>query len=451
MSSGPEHTAMARGPRTIAVLALCAFGFGLTLYVFYPGVMTFDARYVYGYIVQRDELVDWQSPLMTLLWAMIDPIAPGSGSMFLLDASLYWLAFTLLALRVARRSWLALALPLLAISPPAFVLVGIIWRDVLFTVVWLLAAALVFVAQDRSAISRYLIQSLALVLLSLGVLLRPNALTAAPILAAFFLWPARFKLMRTLAIYGPALAFFYVLVPVVYYNIIGAKKVHPLHSIIVFDLGGISHFAKQNQFPVSWTPAEAAMVTEQCYNPLEWNFYWNMGPCQFVMRRLEADKIFGTPVLSDAWRRAVMNHPIAYLQHRMTFMETFLAKSNLAMWTYDLNDTTKIAFVDNAALMKLKAIHDVLQPTFLFRQGTWLLLCLGLCGLAWQRRDTPEGAFVLGVCGSGVVYVATYFVLGVASDYRYSYWAVLGGMAGVVVLLPRVFARGTPTALSDTG
>jgi hypothetical protein len=169
------------------------------------------------------------------------------------------------------------------------------------------------------------------------------------------------------------------------------------------------------------------------------------------MRRLEADKVFGTAVLSDAWRRAVKNHPIAYLQHRMTFMETFLAKSNLAMWTYDLNDTTKIAFVDNAALMKLKAIHDVLQPTFLFRQGTWLLLCLGLCGLAWQRRDTPEGAFVLGVCGSGVVYVATYFVLGVASDYRYSYWAVLGGMAGVVVLLPRVFARGTPTALSDTG
>ena len=188
-------------PRMIAVLVLCAFGFGLTLYVFYPGVMTFDARYVYGYIVQRDELVDWQSPLMTLLWAVIDPIAPGSGSMFLLDASLYWLAFTLLALTVARRSWFALALPLLAISPPAFVLVGIIWRDVLFAVVWLLAAALVFVAQDRSASARYLIQGLALVLLAFGVLLRPNALTAAPILAAFILWPARFKLKRTLAIY----------------------------------------------------------------------------------------------------------------------------------------------------------------------------------------------------------------------------------------------------------
>ena len=248
----------------------------------------------------------------------------------------------------------------------------------------------------------------------------------------------------------PALAFFYALVPVVYYDIIGAKKVNPLHSIMVFDLGGITHFTKQNQFPVSWTAAETAMLKEQCYNPLEWNYYWNTGPCQFVMRRLEAEKVFGTPLLTNAWRRAVLSRPKAYLQHRMTFMETFLAQSNLAMWTYDLNDTTKIAFADNPALMKLKAIHDELQPTFLFRQGTWLLLCLGLCALAWRWRGTSEGAFVLGVCGSGVVYVATYFVLGVASDYRYSYWAVLGGMAGAVVLLPRLFGRGAPAVPSDT-
>jgi hypothetical protein len=447
MPSGPEDAA--QRVRAIATLLLCALGFGLTLYVFYPGVMTFDARYVYNDIGAK-QLVDWQSPLMALLWGLIDPIAPGSGSMFLLDAILYWLAFALIALTVARRSWFALALPPLALSPPAFVLVGIIWRDVLFAVVWLLAAALVF-ARDRNAGGRYWIQALALGLVAFGVLLRPNALTAAPILAAFILWPSRFALKRALIIYLPALAMFYALVPTVYYGIIGAKQVHPLHSIIVFDLGGITHFAKQNQFPVSWTPEQTATLTEQCYQPKEWNYYWNAGPCQFVMRRLEDDKIFGTPALAEAWRHAVLNHPIAYLKHRMIFMETFLAKSNLVMWTYDLNDPTKVAFTDNAALMKLKAIHDVLHPTFLFWQGTWLALCLGLCALAWRWRDSSDGAFVLGVCGSGVIYIATYLPLGVASDFRYSYWAVLGGLAGVVVLLPRLFGRGPRSALSDTG
>ncbi len=450
MPSDPDPSDAASRVRAIAVLLLCALGFALTLYVFYPGVMTFDARYVYNDIGQK-QFVDWQSPLMALLWGLIDPIAPGSGSMLLLDAVLYWLAFALIALMVARRSWFALALPLLALSPPAFVLVGIIWRDVLFAAVWLLAAALAFAVNDRKVSSRYWMQGIALVLLAFGVLLRPNALTAAPILAAFILWPSHFALKRTLIIYLPALAVFYALVPTVYYGVIGARQVHPLHSIIVFDLGGITHFAKQNQFPVSWTPEQTTMLTEQCYQPKEWNYYWNVGPCQFVMRRLEDDKIFGTPALAEAWRRAVLNHPFAYLQHRMTFMATFLAKSNLVMWTYDLNDPTKVAFADNAALMALKAIHDALQPTFLFWQGSWLVLCLGLCVLAWRWRGTSDGAFVLGVCGSGVFYVATYFWLGVASDFRYSYWAVLGGLAGVIVLLPRLFGRGPRSALSDTG
>src|SRR5687767_817152 len=91
------------GRTTLLVAAMTAAGFVLTLYVFYPGVMTFDARYVYGYVATR-AYGDWQSPVMTVLWSLIDPIAPGPASMFLLTAALYWLAFGLLALTMARRS-----------------------------------------------------------------------------------------------------------------------------------------------------------------------------------------------------------------------------------------------------------------------------------------------------------------------------------------------------------
>ena len=81
------------------------------------------------------------------------------------------------------------------------------------------------------------------------------------------------------------------------------------------------------------------------------------------------------------------------------------------------------------------SVHDALKPTPLFRAGTWLLLCIAVCGFAWQRRGTPEGAFAIGVCGSAGVYVLTLFGAGVASDFRYSYWAVLAGIAGTVVAL----------------
>ena len=76
------------------------------------------------------------------------------------------------------------------------------------------------------------------------MLLRPNALAAAPILAAYILWPAHLPWKRAAILYVPAALGLFGLVQVVYYDVLGAKRQHPLHPIMVFDLGGISHFAK---------------------------------------------------------------------------------------------------------------------------------------------------------------------------------------------------------------
>ena len=90
------------------------------------------------------------------------------------------------------------------------------------------------------------------------------------------------------------------------------------------------------------------------------------------------------------------------------------------------------------AFLALVALHDMLKRTPLFRVGSWLLVCIIVCGFAWRRRETPEGAFALGVCGSAAVYVLTFVAVGVASDFRYGYWAVLAGIVGggVVALRP---------------
>ena len=243
--------------------ALILAGYGLTLLVFYPGVMTYDAKYVYEDIA-KSVLGDWQSPAMTVLWRLINPIAPGSGSMFLLIMTAYWLAFGILAFALARRSiWLAVLLPLLALTPPAFVFAGIIWRDVLFSVTWLLAGSIAFVAVERGTIARLSLQALALALCGFGVLLRPNALIAAPLLAAYAIWPTQFGWKRTAIMFVPAMAVFFGLVQVVYYGALGAVRQHPLQSIMVFDLGGISHFSQQNQFPVRWNEAETRAAPER--------------------------------------------------------------------------------------------------------------------------------------------------------------------------------------------
>ena len=418
----------------LAVCALILAGYGLTLLVFYPGVMTYDAKYVFEDIT-KSVLGDWQSPAMTVLWRLINPIAPGSGSMFLLIITAYWLAFGALAFTLARRTvLLAVLLPLLALTPPAFVFAGIIWRDVLFSVTWLLAGSMAFVAVGRGTIARISLQALALALCGFGVLLRPNALIAAPLLAAYAIWPNQFGWKRTAIMFVPAMAVFFGLVQVVYYGALGAVRQHPLQSIMVFDLGGISHFSQQNQFPVRWNESETALLLNGCYKPTEWDIYWTRTPCQFVMQKLEKEeKLFGTPAVTNAWVSAIAHHPVAYLEHRSAFMWNFLAGSNLTMWLIDIEDTTKIPFPDRPAFVAVKNIHDALKPTPLFRAGTWLLLCVAICAFGWSRRERPEGAYMIGVCGSAAVYVLTFYAVGVASDFRYAYWAVLASLTGVVV------------------
>jgi len=428
----PAATTKASTGAMLAIAAMTAAGFALTLVVFYPGYMTNDATFIYQYTLER-RYGDWQSPLMTILWGLIDPLAPGSASIFLFVATVYWLAFAVIALTVVRRSrWLGLAVPLLALMPPAFVFLAMIWRDVLFAVVWLFAGAIVYAATERGARLRWLVQALALGLVGFGVLLRPNALIAAPLIAAYVIFPARFDWKRAAIIFVPAIVAGYALVQIVYYGALDVKRENPLHSLFVFDLGGITHFVGENQFPVAWSAAESAMLTAECYNPERWDSYWTLEPCRFVMQRLERrdDVIFGSPRLMQAWARAVTAHPLAYLSHRATFMWTLLARPTLTLELYHLDDPGWTPLAQNRWFRTLLALHDVLKPTVLFRLGFWLMFATAISAFAWRARATPAGAFALGVTGSAVVYVMTFFLVGVAAEFRYGYWCVLASLVG---------------------
>jgi hypothetical protein len=424
--------------RALSVAALTAAGYALTMRVFYPGVMTWDAWYVHGDIA-KGELGDWQSPVMTKLWALLDPLAPGAASMFLFIATLYWLAFAVLALALARRSpWLGPAAIVLALAPPAFAFVGIIWRDIILAASWLLAAALAYAVAERPRDRwRLAAQALASLLLGFGFLMRPNGLFAGPILAAYVIWPARFDLKRVALLYVPAAAALALLVPLVYYALLGARHEHVVQAIFVFDLAGITHFTGENQFPVAWSADENAMLIGPCYHATDFDDYWTREPCLFVMKKLEGEKIFGTDALTRAWLRALAAHPLVYLEHRAAVMENFLVNQNLTMFTADIARPGEIVFAHNAWFTALRSINDWLTRTPLLRAGTWLLLCALWCALAWRRRATPSGAFVLGACGSALVYMATFFPAGVAGDFRYALWAVLAGLAGAVVLAVR--------------
>src|SRR5262249_49740798 len=333
---------LAASAGTITLIAtIAALGFALTVYVFFPGYLTNDAAFVYQYMKDW-RFGDWQSPLMSMLWWVIDPISPGSGSMFLLVAFSYWLGFALVGIALARRSaLLGVVVPLLVLVPSSFMMLAMIWRDILFASTWLLAAAIVLLVADRGPTARIIAAVVSLALIGFGVLLRPTSFVAAPLLVGYAVWPLRFELRRTTILFLPALAAGFLLIHLVYYTVLDVKRENPLHSVFVFDLGGITHFSGENQFPVEWSAEETALLTSSCYNPDRWDFYWTLEPCRFVMARLERpdDVIFGTPRLTEAWKDAVTTEPVAYLRHRLTYFWRFLADPDtLTYELYKIND-----------------------------------------------------------------------------------------------------------------
>ena len=421
--------------------ALTLSGFALTVLLLFPGYLTNDATYVHGYIAQWS-LGDWQSPLMTILWWLIDPISPGPGSMFLLIVALYWLGFGVIALAVARRSAvLALVVPLLGLTPPAFILLSMIWRDILFSGVWLCAAAILYWAAGRERRLQVPVQVLAVILIGLGILLRPNAIVAAPFLFAYALWPTRFEWKRTALMFAPAVIAGYGLIHVVYYEILHVKRENPLHSLLVFDLGGITYFTQENQFPVSWNAGETALLlTAQCYQPQHWDSYWTIDPCRFVMARLERrdDDIFTSPRLVAAWLHAVSAHPLAYLEHRLTVLWTLLAAPNMTLELYRLTLPEGTPLAQNRYFLALLPLHDALKSGVLFRAGFWLALSLASLAWALPARGTASGTFAICMAGAGIFYVLTFGLLGVATDFRYAHWGVVASLAGLV---PALVAR----------
>jgi hypothetical protein len=417
----------------LLVAAGSAAGFAFTVWLFFPGYFTYDSRAVYG-DMQAGTPGDWQSPVMGVLWRLVDPISPGPGSLFLVIAGLYWLGFGLLGLGLVRRSpWLGLLAPAAGLLPSSFDLLSMIWRDLLLGGAWLVAAAGLYATRDSRW--RIAMQVLAAVLVLFGVLLRPNAVAAAPLLLFYAAWPDSFRWRRALLLYLPAVFGCVLLIQTVYYGVIGARRDNPAHSLLVFDLGGISHFTGENQFPVTWTETENRLLLETCYDPVRWDNYWTIPPCDFVMQRLERpdDVVFGTPRLGEAWRAALLSHPLAWLRHRLTYWATFVAGSrNLVIETRDVRDPASTPLAASRPFQTFIDWHLLIERSPLFRPLLWLLLAAAAVALLWRRRETAQGAFVVATGGSGIFYVASFGLVGVAADFRYAFWCVLAGVAAAL-------------------
>jgi len=167
-----------------------------------------------------------------------------------------------------------------------------------------------------------------------------------------------------------------------------------------------------------------------------------------VMKRLEGqdtesngEVIFGTSRLTNAWLAAVTAHPVAYLRHRASHFWRLMTGANLTLELYRINDPSRSSLVEHRPFKIVLALHDALKSTFLFRLGFWLAVAAAVGMLGWPLRQTSAGAFAVGVAASAVVFIGTFFLVGVAGDFRYGYWCVLACLSSIAALATAIDQR----------
>ncbi|WP_114226667.1 MULTISPECIES: hypothetical protein [Sphingomonas] len=430
-----------RWPWPVWVAALA--GLLLTARGFWPGVMIDDARWQYQQSVDN-AYEDWHPPVMAWLWRQLSFLWPSPAPMLLLQLLLAWGGLALIGAWAWRRGWRRTALGLVAVGwlPGALMLMGAVTKDCLMAGSLLAATGLVLWLGDMRGEGRQWLTRLAIfALLMFAAALRFNAFLACLPLALAALpanwlktWPRRILaallfVAAFLAI-GPAIA-----------RALEAEQTGVQQSLVIFDLGGITHFSGQNVFP-DLGVADPVRVNERCYDPFQWDTYsdWAKTPCPLGFDAIQ-------PLVDDddldpkaLWIDAIRHHPVAYAEHRLAHFNQatyFLirASPDSTGWIQSADNPWHFQVASNAARSLVASADTLVVHSPLGWPFVWLLVALAglIAGLALGVRGP-----LLALAASGFLYGSGYLLVGVATGMRYQLWTWFAAALAALLLWAQI-------------
>lgn len=426
----------------LAALAAAA----VTAFAYWPGLMTWDPVRQYGEVISG-EIDDWHPPMMQWVWRQLIPLHPGPMPMLLLQLVLYWGGFLLLAgaMRARGRPRLGWALLACGLWPFGLALTGMILKDCLMAGALLVATGLLARRQSGGGMAAAIV---AMVLLFFAATLRFNAFAAClPLLIALLppAWWSNWPRLLLTSLAGTALLL--AAMPLAN-HLIGAEKSDVELSLVIFDLGGITEHGGGNVFPAALAMPDAIAVNHRCYRPDKWDSYsdWVDPECPLGFsawgEKVDDKVVRPYPTLA----RAILAHPVAYAEHRLTH---FAINTRIL----PLADTVErpvphetapndwgFHITPNAATRALDALALALAHTPLGWPIVWIALALGM---AIASRGLPSSRLILPIALSGFLYGMGYLVFSVASELRYHLWTALAALIATMLALAEPEIRGS--------
>ena len=453
-------------------------GWALTLAVYRPGFAMYDTLIQYQQVLSG-RYDDWHPPAMARLWAALRWIAPGQAPLFVVQVTLYWLGFALLAAALARNGRLRAAalLGAIALLPPFLGWQVVVLKDAQMIGALLAVTGMIGAAQlrhrgldrdhpypvrpelvegrpeltnGRTPFDKLranggdgagdvvghpgaLVWGGAGVLLLYAALVRANAIFAvAPLLA--MLVPLGWRGRVALALGGVAAVI--ALSPVINHQLLGAHDSGVTRTQPLYDLAGIAVRAPGADVGLS-ADSVARLAARHCVKPYFWDPLSDGGPCgadAAPLAKMPVDRLY------RLWIGAVLRHPFAYAEHRFAHLNSTLRW--LVPYRWPGAAPTLRTERNDVGLESPGAVARAVQRFGGYVVETplgWPFMWFGcaLAGLvALRRGESAEAALARALFVSALAGEASFAAVSIASDLRYHLWAMIAAAIGLVIGWP---------------
>ena len=453
---------------TGAVTLLCT---AYIIHVYFPGRGNLDVASQLRQALGLEQYSDWHPPLVAFVWEILIDLTGSVGSLFVVQAVLFFFSGWLLAVWIHRhtgRRSLSLLGLLVPVLPWSISQISTMWKDTQMAVALLLAVLLLFfIRRGRRLDLLLLLPSGMLLLFAIGA--RKNAVFAVVPIAFYIAWVLLGSLRRrtaaragadgaggprrsprrvvrkAIALAGTGFAVLAVLgvgTIGVDRGLAAARDVKPTGQISQIMLDDVMFSVPDAELWAADAPHELkeriSSSRSVCIEKDKlWDAYWScygrgVGGEGFAPIEHQDE-------VRSLWVELVAPHPGRYLEYRMAVFSHYFFTSRFEYWHADwdpaadelgLNEYSR-----NGEYLIRPYVEDFARGIFPMVFKPWFWFATGAVVLVAVRRVAAFRPQIAVLAASGLTYILGYIPIAPANHFRYTYWPALAITCAVLLLI----------------
>lgn len=406
-------------------------GFAASIIGFYPGWMSPDSFSQYIEALDN-QYTDWHPPMMSIWWHTLLPISNGPLLMLLQNFLFYWAAWALVGLALSKKHGAQGSLAtLLGFVPGPFLTFGHIWKDVACAGSFFLAISIIYFLHKTNSPLSWGVRFLIIGLLIYGIGVKTNALTALPVICAYWFYletkgkPKR--LMKIVALTVSAGLGISAVATLVNASV-NPRKMDNFQYTQTYDLLGISVKTNHNYLP--------PYLEEAAKNINIAEYYWPGGnnPFFFTVEGVATHEKSQLEQLRKHWVAAVLAEPAAYMEHRFSNLFAQAWPGRLEPGWVSTGGIDPNPYGIKAATNPLSQYFKALPSIFPLAFHPWIYLGLTLLlGILGYLRKNVDSNFIFAF---SIAFYAPHLFILPAGDFRYFVLIYMTSLLLLVVNLP---------------